>query len=225
MLPAITALDTPDAIAAAKILATITKPLGLPGLRELSPAAAELLAGSASEALHLDGLPRLAPEAARSLAAYSAGVLHLDGLTDFPPDTVAALAASRAAGLRLGGLLTRAGRETPLTPDVARLVARCGRKSDAGFVLPHVTALDSRDAVEIAKTLATVESPLSLPNLKRISPRTLSALIEKQDIDIPQIDTLDMISEPDGTATDDFVLPEEFLRRQRRRSPPPPKDR
>jgi len=216
-LPGITALDTPDAIAAARILATITKPLTLPGLRELSPAAAESLAGSMSESLQLDGLSRLAPEAARSLAAYSAGVLHLDGLADFQPEVVAALAASKGTGLRLGRLLATAGRETPLTPDVARLVSRCGRKNDTGLVLPRVTALDTRDAVEIAKALATVDSPLSLPNLKRISPKTLSALIEKQDIDIPLIDTLDMIPEPDGTATDDFVIPEDFLRRQRQR--------
>lgn len=221
MLPGITALDTPDAIAAAKILATITKPLSLPGLCELSPAAAELLAGSASEAFHLGGLNRLTPEAARSLAAYSAGVLHLDGLADFRPEVVAELAASQAVGLRLGRLLATVGRETPLNPDVARLVSRCGQKDGAVIVLPGITALDTRDAVEIAKALASVESPLSIPNLKRLSPKTLSALIEKQDIDIPRIDTLDMIPEPDGSATDDVVIPEEFLQRQRQRPPQP----
>jgi hypothetical protein len=79
--------------------------------------------------------------------------------------------------------------------------------------LPHITVLDSPDSVAIAKALATWKGPLSLPNLKKISPKTLSALIEKQDIDIPSIEKLELIPEPDGSPTEDFVIPERFQKR------------
>jgi hypothetical protein len=66
----------------------------------------------------------------------------------------------------------------------------------------------------VAKALATRKGPLALPNLKKISPKTLSALIEKEDVDIPLIETLELIQEPDGSATEDFVVPEGFQARQ-----------
>jgi hypothetical protein len=43
----------------------------------------------------------------------------------------------------------------------------------------------------------------------------LSALIEKEDVDIPLIETLELIQEPDGSATEDFVVPEGFQARQK----------
>jgi hypothetical protein len=70
------------------------------------------------------------------------------------------------------------------------------------------------DSVAVAKALATRKGPLALPNLKKISPKTLSALIEKEDVDIPLIETLELIQEPDGSATEDFVVPEGFQARQ-----------
>jgi hypothetical protein len=79
--------------------------------------------------------------------------------------------------------------------------------------LPGVTSFDFPDSVAIAKALATRKGPLSLPNLKKISPKTLSALIEKDDIDIPLIETLELIPEPDGSPTEDFVIPERFQKR------------
>jgi hypothetical protein len=82
--------------------------------------------------------------------------------------------------------------------------------------LPSLAALDSPDSVAIAKALATRKGPLSLPNLKKISPKTLSALLEKEDIDIPLIETLELIHEPDGSVTEDFVIPEGFQQRQQR---------
>ena len=50
-------------------------------------------------------------------------------------------------------------------------------------------------------------APLSLPNFKKISPKTLTALIEKEDVEIPLIETLELIQEPDGSLTEDFVIP------------------
>jgi hypothetical protein len=65
----------------------------------------------------------------------------------------------------------------------------------------------------VAKALASRQGPLALPNLKKISPKTLSALIEKEDVEIPRIETLELIPEPDGSPTDDFVVPEGFQQR------------
>jgi hypothetical protein len=55
---------------------------------------------------------------------------------------------------------------------------------------------------------------VSLHGLKRISPRTLLALIEKEDVFVPLVESLELIPEPDGSPTDDIVLPERFLERQ-----------
>jgi hypothetical protein len=98
--------------------------------------------------------------------------------------------------------------------DVSRLLLVAASKSES-FTgsLPGVTSFDFPDSVAIAKALATRKGPLSLPNLKKISPKTLSALIEKDDIDIPLIETLELIPEPDGSPTEDFVIPERFQKR------------
>jgi hypothetical protein len=108
--------------------------------------------------------------------------------------------------------------DKPLTPETA-LVWAAVSKGD----LSRITAFESPDSVEIAAALATREGPLSLPNLKKISPKTLTALIEKRDVEIPLIEKLELIQEPDGSVTEDFVVPEwlsvrEQLRRSRSRS-------
>jgi hypothetical protein len=82
--------------------------------------------------------------------------------------------------------------------------------------LPGLTAFEAADSVAVAAALATRKGRLSLPKLAKISPRTLTALIVKEDVDIPRIETLELIPEPDGAATDDFVIPERFQERQRR---------
>lgn len=82
--------------------------------------------------------------------------------------------------------------------------------------LSGVTALDSPDSVAIAKALAAREGPLYLPNLKKISPKMLTALIQKEDVEIPLIETLELIQEPDGSVTEDFVIPDGIGNRQKR---------
>jgi len=82
--------------------------------------------------------------------------------------------------------------------------------------MSFVTALDSDDSVAIAEALATRKGPLSLPNLKKISPKTLTALLKKEDVEIPLIETLELIPEPDGSPTEDFVIPDGFQERQQR---------
>ena len=76
--------------------------------------------------------------------------------------------------------------------------------------LHSLTAFESIDSVAIARVLATRKGRLSLSNLKKISPKTLTALIEKRDVEIPLIETLELIPEPDGSTTDDFVIPDDF---------------
>jgi pimeloyl-ACP methyl ester carboxylesterase len=83
--------------------------------------------------------------------------------------------------------------------------------------LSSIVAIESPDSVEIAATLATRKGPLRLPNLKKISPKTLAALIEKEDVEIPLIETLELIQEPDGSPTDDFVIPRRFQTRDNSR--------
>lgn len=78
------------------------------------------------------------------------------------------------------------------------------------------TAFDSVDAVAIAAALATRDGRLALPNLEKISSKTLTALVTKKDVEIPFIETLELISEPDGTATEDFVIPGWLADRQDR---------
>jgi hypothetical protein len=81
--------------------------------------------------------------------------------------------------------------------------------------LPGLTAFVAPDAVAVATALAARKGPLQLPNLQNISPKTLTALIAKEDVEIPLIETLELIPEPDGSVTDDFVIPEDFAERQR----------
>lgn len=81
--------------------------------------------------------------------------------------------------------------------------------------MPGLTGFEAADSVAVAKALAKRQGPLALPNLKKISPKTLSALIEKDDIDIPLVETLELIQEPDGSPTEDFVVPEGFQARQK----------
>jgi hypothetical protein len=40
--------------------------------------------------------------------------------------------------------------------------------------------------------------------------------MQKEDVELPRIETLQIIPEPDGSPTDDFVIPEEFQLRQNR---------
>jgi hypothetical protein len=100
---------------------------------------------------------------------------------------------------------------TKLDADIAKELAAAEKWNGD---LSGVTAFDSPDSVAIAKALATRKGPLRLPRLKKISPKTLSALIEKEDVEIPLIETLELIQEPDGSVTEDFVLPEDLQKRQ-----------
>jgi len=82
--------------------------------------------------------------------------------------------------------------------------------------LSSVAAIDSTDSVAIAKALASRKGPLNLTGLKRISPKTLHALLGKEDVQIPLLKTLELIQEPDGGVTEDFIVPEWLRERESR---------
>jgi hypothetical protein len=103
---------------------------------------------------------------------------------------------------------------TRLTPDSARTLCLRASKHDYGTAIA-VTAFDAPDAVETARILAKINGPLRLPRLRKISPKTLTVLIQKGDLYIPPIDTLELIPEPDGSPTEAFVAPEWLEERQK----------
>jgi hypothetical protein len=198
-LPAITTLDAPDSIAIAKALAASKSPIVLCNLTSISDEAARALAQQKGGYLSLNGLTTLSDDAAKALAQHK-GRLFLHGVTTLSDEAAEALA-------RHEGEITVNPQafpiEKPLTVDLALAWATL-LKGD----LSRVIAIDSPDSVAIAQALASREGPLKLPNLWKISPKTLAALLEKEDIEIPPIETLKLIPEPDGSVTDDFVIPE-----------------
>jgi hypothetical protein len=143
------------------------------------------------------------PETALRHAQFLGGDLAF--LTKLDAETAAALAELKAWNGQLPNL-------TALDADTAAALAKFAGPQ---LALGGITAFESPDSVAVAKALATRQGPLSLPNLEKISPKTLTALIEKQDVDIPLIETLELIPEPDGSATEDFVIPEGFQERRK----------
>ena len=193
--------------AAAKSLANVrVSNLILDGLTKIDPPVALALARFKGAAIHLNGLSSLDPATATSLAKFK-GILPLRGLKKV--DAITASALAKAPGVSPDqNIEIEFDADNPLSPETALAHAywSCGR-------LDSIEAIGSPDAVAIAKALATKKGPLSLPNLKKISPKTLSALIEKEDIDIPLIETLELIPEPVGSPTEDFVIPEAFQKK------------
>jgi hypothetical protein len=178
--------------------------LSLNGLTTLSPEAAMSLAWVNGKRLSLDGLRTLSPEAATAIAVFRGRVLTLDGLTTLSPEAATAIAGFKGGVLSLKGLTT-------LSPKAATALAAIQSKT---LSLPGITAFDSPDSVAVAEALATRKGRLTLPNLKKISPKALSALLKKEDVRIPLVDTLELIAEPDGSPTGDFVIPKGFKERQ-----------
>jgi hypothetical protein len=157
--------------------------------------------------LPLNGLNSLDAETATALAAYPEGPLLLDGLTTLDAATAKTLAQLKNEALSLNGLTTL---------DAATAKAIAGSPAWNGD-LSSIVAFESPDSVEIAATLAKRKGPLRLPNLKKLSSKTLTTLIEKEDVEIPLIETLELIQEPDGSPMDDFIIPKGFQSRQKAR--------
>ena len=156
-------------------------------------------------------------EVARALASFKGPILVMNLAlahhVNLDPAIVQAFGAYEG---NLGGFDETAEKFVathPLSPENA-----LGIVSLTNGELGFLTALDSPDSVDIAKALATRKGRLALPNLKKISPKTLTALITKEDVEIPLTDTLEFIREPDGSPTEDFVIPAWLDARQRARA-------
>lgn len=175
----------------------------LSSIRTLPVETARVLARHRGQQLVLAGLTTISPEAIEALSGYTGGRLHMM-IQPLTPELVATLAACRAWQPATETLAT-------LTAESARVLVSLPQWNGN---LQGVTAIESPDAVEIARQLARRQGPLSLPRLRRLSPRTLLALIEKDDVLVPLVEDLLLIPEPDGSPTDDPVLPEKFLERQ-----------
>jgi hypothetical protein len=160
--------------------------------------AATLAQGSSD--LNFRRLTTLSDEAAEALGRHN-GKLSCNALTTLSEEGAQALA-------RHEDVVGKAA----LSPEVAKTLAASSTWN--GF-LPGVSTFDSPDSVAIAEALATRSGRLALPNLKKISPETLTALIQKEDVEIPLIETLELIPEPDGSVTEDFVMPHWLDERQK----------
>ncbi len=196
-------------VAIAKALAEFKgHSLHLDGLTTLDADTAKALAEFKGHSLHLNGLTTLDVDTAKTIAEFKSNYLFLDGLTTLDAATTKALAEFKGRQIFLNGLTT-------LDAGAAKALAATEKWNGD---LPTVTAFDSPDSVAVAEALAIRKGPLKLPNLKKISPKTLSALIEKEDVEIPLIETLELIPEPDGSVTEDFVIPEDFQNGRQRQS-------
>lgn len=182
--------------------------LVLPGVRVLSPEVAAALA-THHGALSLPGLEVLDVDVAAALSSHRGGGLGLHGLRAIDRSAASAL-ASHEDPIDLAGLMVT---ERLDAPEVARLLVKGSRN----IALPNMKRFDFPESRTVAEVLATTPGRLSLPSLKAVSPATLLALVRKEDIEIPEIETLELITEPDGSPTDDFVDPRspEQLRRRR----------
>jgi hypothetical protein len=200
--------------------------LDFPSLTTLDAETAAALAAYKNWSGQLPKLTALDAETTQALAAWKGG-LRLCGLTELNADTAAMLVAcegwdgmlpaitaldaetTQALAAWKGGL-TLCGL-TELNADTAAMLVAC---EGWDGMLPAVTALEAPDSVAVARTLASCKRPIFLPNLRKISPQALQSLVEKDDVLIPLLDDIEMIPEPDGRASDDFVIPEGFRERQ-----------
>jgi hypothetical protein len=181
--------------------------LPLNGLNSLDAETATALAAYPEGPLLLDGLTTLDAATAKTLAQLKNEALSLNGLTTLDAATAKTLAEFKCETLSLNGLTT-------LDAATAKTLAALDTWNGN---LSSIVAIESPDSVEIAAALAKRKGPLSLPNLKKISPKTLTALIEKEDVVIPLIERLELIQEPDGSPTEDFTLPTGFQTLQKAR--------
>jgi hypothetical protein len=200
--------------AAAALVGFEGKGLTIPG-GQLSDRAVQTLAGFRGSSLYLS-VPRLSDESVRALAAFKGDSLSLAGLDEPPAELARLLPEFLCKTLSLYPWEYYLGSRQPVTPADARLVAAYAGRLGKTCVLPKITGFETPDAVEVAEILAAAPGLLSIPNLKRVSPRTLTALIEKGNIELPPIEFIELIPEPDDGSTDDFVVPKDFPARKSR---------
>ena len=218
-------LTTVDVATARSLAQCKCRDLALGGLTTVGPGTAMALAEFRGNVLYLEGVATLDAEAATNLAKFK-GVMLSVGVRELDAPTAKALAAFKGRQLNLSHLTTLEadtakalteypGRlefrpevvqefcaKHPLSPETATMWAcvLAGR-------LNNITALQSSDSVGIAKAFTAWRGPLYLRNLKRASPETLAVLMEKQNIELPPIKTIEVIPEPNANTAEDPVMP------------------
>ena len=186
-------------------------------LRGLSTLSTDVAAGlAACDYLALNGGIRLTPDAAAALGGGGNQVVFVGSMQELTPEVAIGLAGCRllrfdpappAVNPRVAEILAGvAGRESvlpfleALTPEIAQRFAE--RRDDV--VLAGIRTLVSADATEIARILATKRGGLALPDLARITPGALQILVEKNDVQLPDAGTLEIVASADG---DDVIVP------------------
>lgn len=181
----------------------------LPNVTAIDLPTAKALAKFQCKGLHHGlrlGLTQLDAATAEALAEFKGGLLAFDRLQTLAPASARALARFQGH-LDLSGL-------TGLEPQTAEALAAFAGGS---LYLDGLTAFDGPDSLAVAKALASRAGPLSLAGLEKISPKSLTALLEKRDVAIPLIENLELIPEPDGSPNVEFVVPQWLRERQKGR--------
>jgi hypothetical protein len=181
----------------------------------LSDRAVRALAGFRGSSLYLN-VPRPSDEAVRALAGFKGDSLSLAGLQEPSAELTRLLPEFACQKLSLHPWEYNLGRNAPVTPADARLAAAYAGRLGKPCMLPGITGFETPDAVAIAEILAASPASFAIPNLRRVSSKTLTVLIERGNIELPPLEFLELIPEPDGMLGDDFVIPEDFPARKRR---------
>ena len=187
---------------------------GAPDRRQCARASQQCPHCTAS--ISLEGLTTLSAEVAAILGQFKGDTLRLGNTRNVPAAAMGPILAFEGSMLDMPSVTTvdfntrpptRAWQPpqdmpsiTSLDLDTATTLVASARWDGQ---LPDITALDSPDSVAIAQALAKRKGRLALPNLEKISPKTLTALLKKKDVQLPLIETLKLIPEPDGSPTED----------------------
>ncbi|MFM8891731.1 MAG: hypothetical protein ACKOTB_08950 [Planctomycetia bacterium] len=183
--------------------------LALDSVTSLDPMTAKALAAFGGQDILLNGLTTLDVGTATALANFGGRQVSLISLTTLSAEAATALAQIEGSLYVDDELEWGFRNENPLTADTVAAWVALTRGNLAG-----VTDLDSPDSIAVARALAGSKGPLRLPDLQRISRKTLMTLVEKRDVELAPIKTLELIPEPDGSPTEDFVIPEWLEKRE-----------
>jgi hypothetical protein len=194
-LNGLTTLDAKTAKALAQAKAWSAR---LPSMTTLDADTAKALAEYGGECLYLNGLTKLDADIAKVFAGFNGRSLALDEQVQFDNANMNFLAERKGQLIYIKGL-------NVIDADAAAALAADPNWDGQLFV----TSLESPDSLAIARILAARAGPVLLRNLKKLSRKTFAALVEKEDLQIPPIEHLEFIPEPDGS-NDDFPAPDGF---------------
>lgn len=173
--------------------------LDLSGVTTVPPELSEAFGEICVAHLGLNGVERLTPELARALSGVRVGALSLNGLKSLSPEIAAALLTEDApCSLSLKGL-------SSIDKGTAAELVRAPRWDGH---LPNLKSTRTRDAIEIAQELAKTKGRVAMPSLARVSARTYLTLVQNPRVELPPVEAITFIPEPDGRPADMRVIRE-----------------